>query len=292
MLDRSKFNTVLDAKIRPFDFHIKETLGYIDLIKLFVRRDFTAQYKQTVLGPLWALIQPLLTTVVFTLVFGSLAGLTTADTEGHFAIPAFLFYMSGNICWSYFSSSLQATSNTFINNRAVMGKVYFPRLAAPVSTVISKLISFSIQFLLFAVLWLVFFMGKDTDMTITPMLLLLPLLILQLALLALGNGMIMASITIKYRDLAMLVGFGLQLWQYASPLVYGLELVNSKIPEYMFIYMLNPISPIITTFRRAVFGFGYFSMEYYLLSWLVTLAVVFVGLMLFSRAERNFTDTI
>lgn len=289
-MSEQKFKTVITSKHKIFNLHLKETFQYRDLIFLFVKRDFTAKYKQTVLGPLWAIIQPLLTTVVFTFVFGSLAGLTTADISGEFVIPAFLFYMSGNICWSYFSSTLTATSNTFIGNMAIMGKVYYPRLVTPIATAFSDLISFGIQFAMFLVIWLVYIIIGGTSIVITPMLLLIPLLVVQMIILSTGFGIIISSVTTKYRDLTMLVGFGLQLWQYASPIAYGLELIPKN---YLTLYMIvNPVTPIVTTFRYAMFGFGYFNVWYYLISWAITLIVFFIGLILFSKIERTFMDTV
>ena len=284
-----KFKIHISSDHKVFDLHIKETMQYRDLIFLFVKRNFTAQYKQTVLGPLWAVIHPLLTTVVFTIVFGNLAKLTTADVPGDFIIPGFLFYMSSNICWGYFSSTLSATSNTFLSNRGTMGKVYYPRLVAPISTAFSRLISFGIQLAMFVVFWLFFVIRGGTSIRITPWLLFVPLLILQMMFLAVGFGIIISSVTTKYRDLAMLVGFGLDLWRYGCPIAYGLQLVPDK---YIQLYMLNPVVPILTTFRYAVFGFGYFHLGYYLLSWGVSIVVFFIGLIMFSRIERTFMDTI
>ena len=289
MQNESDFKVKITSEHKIFDLHIKETFSYRDLILLFVKRDFMAFYKQTILGPLWAIIQPLLTTVVFTIVFGSLAKLTTADIAGGFALPGFLFYMAGNICWAYFSTTLQATSNTFISNRATMGKVYYPRLVSPISTAFSGLISFAIQFAMFIIIWLVYLIKGGTDIRISPNLMFIPLIILQLILLSTGFGIIISSLTTKYRDLAMLVGFGLQLWQYGSPIAYGLNLIPEK---YQGIYLLNPVTPIITTFRYAMFGFGYFNIMYYLIGWAVTLFVFFLGLILFSRIERTFMDTV
>lgn len=281
--------TTINSKHRMMELHIRETVQYRDLILLFVKRDFVSLYKQTILGPLWAIIQPLLTTVVFTFVFGSLAGLTTLDIKGDYVLPGFLFYMSGNICWSYFSSTLTATSNTFLANSATMGKVYYPRLVSPVATSISNLISFTIQLIMFLLIWIVYYIIGGTSILISPSFILLPLVVLQLMMLAVGFGIIISSVTTKYRDMAMLVGFGLQLWQYASPIAYGLSLIPEK---YMCLYMLNPVSSIITTFRYAIFGFGYFNLTYYLINWVTSLAVFFIGLILFSRIERTFIDTI
>lgn len=183
-MQKQKYKTIISSKKRLFDLHIKETFSYRDLTFLFVKRDFTAKYKQTILGLLWAIIQPLLTTVVFTIVFGSLAKLTTADTAEEIVVPAFLFYMAGNICWAYFSSTLSATSNTFIANRHVMGKVYYPRLVTPIATALSDLISFEIQFAMFVIIWIVFIIIGGTSIAVTPKLLFVPLVILQLMILS------------------------------------------------------------------------------------------------------------
>lgn len=289
MTNTQSFKTNITAEHRLLDLHLKETFQYRDLILLFVKRDFTALYKQTILGPAWAVIQPLLTTVVFTIVFGNLARLSTADSVGDYVLPGFLFYMSGNICWSYFSTTLQETSNTFLKNRATMGKVYYPRLVSPIATALSGMISFGIQFAMFLCFWLYFVIRGGTSIQITPMLLLVPLCILQMIILSTGCGIIISAATTKYRDLAMLVGFGLQLWQYGSPIAYGLQLVPEK---WLGLYLLNPVTPIITTFRYAMFGFGYFNLHAYLLGWAISLVLFFIGLILFSRIERTFMDTI
>lgn len=283
------FKTHISAEHRLFDLHLKETFQYRDLIFLFVKRNFTAQYKQTILGPLWAIIQPLMTTIVFTIVFGNLAKLTIADVAGDFIVPGFLFYMSSNICWGYFSSTLNSVSNTFLDNRGTMGKVYYPRLVAPISTAFSRLVSFSIQFSLFLAIWTFYLIRGGTSIRITPMLLLIPLLILQMMILSVGLGIIISSVTTKYRDLAMLVGFGLELWRYGCPIAYGLQLVPEK---YVGLYMINPVTPVLTTFRYAAFGFGYFHPGYYLLSWAISIIVFLIGLVMFSRIERTFMDTI
>lgn len=288
-MSEKQFKTEITSDHKLFDLHIKETIEYRDLIVLFVKRDFVSKYKQTVLGPLWAIIQPLLSTVVFTIIFGNLARLTTADISGDYVIPGFLFYMVGNICWSYFSSTLSATSNTFISNSATMGKVYYPRLVAPISTALSNLISYAIQLAMFGLFWLYYLLAGNSSIEITPYLLLIPLCIVQMIILSMGCGIIISSVTTKYRDMAMLVGFGLQLWQYASPIAYGLQLIPEK---YLYIYMLNPVTPIITTFRCAMFGFGYFDLTYYIIGWAISIGLFFVGVVLFSRIERTFMDTI
>ena len=284
-----QFKTHISSRHSLLDLHIKETFNYRDLIFLFVKRNFTAQYKQTVLGPLWAVIQPLLTTVVFTIVFGNLAKLTTADVPGDYVIPGFLFYMASNICWGYFSSTLSATSNTFLSNRATMGKVYYPRLVAPISTALSRLVSFGIQFALLLMFWGFYLIKGGTSIKVTPWLMLIPVLILQMMFLSIGFGIIISSVTTKYRDLVMLVGFGLDLWRYGCPIAYGLQLVPGR---YMNLYLLNPVTPILTTFRYAMFGFGYFNIFYYIFSWVISIIVFLIGLVMFSKIERTFMDTI
>ena len=289
-----QFKTTITSEHRLFDLHLKETFRYRDLVFLFVKRDFIAKYKQTLLGPLWAVIQPLLTTFVFTFVFGSLANLTTADTPNVFSVPGFLFYLSGTMLWSYFSANTTAVSNTFLTNKATMGKVYYPRLVQPIAISISNLISLGIQFALFLVVWIVYLCTGMTDMRISWWLLFLPLIALQMMVLSIGLGMIISSVTTKYRDLQMLVGFGLHLWQYASPVAYGLALISqSKKWGGLFpLYMCNPMTPVITTFRYAMFGQGYFDIKYYLIGWGISILLFFFGLLLFSKTEKNFMDTI
>ena len=276
-----KFTTVIVPKTGLFDFHLKELVKYRDLIFLFVRRNFVSQYKQTILGPAWALIQPLLTTVVFTVVFGRLAGLAPGG------VPSFLFFMSGNIAWGYFSGCLTATANTFTGNAAIFGKVYFPRLVSPISTVLTNLISFGIQFLLFIVFLAIYWVRGAVQPNLYA--LMLPLLMVQMAMLSLGVGIIISSLTTKYRDLKMLVSFGVQLWMYGTPVAYDIGIVPEK---FMGLYMLNPMTPIINFFRKAFLGLGSFEMPYYLISWGVTLAVLFIGLMMFNKVEKTFMDTV
>lgn len=272
------------------NLNFKEVWSYRDLIMLFVKRDFTAKYKQTILGPLWAVIQPLMSTVVFSIVFGKLAGLTTSDVAGEeLMLPPFLFYMIGTITWSYFSSTITATSNTFIANRGIMGKVYYPRIVTPIATALANLISFFIQLALFCGIMIVCAVMGIAQFRLTAYLCLVPLLILQLIMMSTGIGIIISSVTTKYRDLAMLVSFGLQLWQYLTPIAYGLSLIPEK---YQGLYMLNPITSIIISIRLAFFGTGYFNLAYYLISLAVTLIVFFVGMILFNKIEKTFMDTV
>ena len=288
--EMSQFKTVATAEHKLFDLHLKETFGYRDLIFLFVKRNFVADYKQTILGPRWAIINQLFNTFVFAIVFGGLAGLTTADIPGDYVLPSFLFYLSGNICWSYFSTTLNQTSNTFIQNSGTMGKVYYPRLVAPVSTAFSGLISFGIQIVMFFLVWAFYLVFKDTSIVVTYRLLFLPLCVIQMMILATGIGIIVSALTTKYRDLVKLVSLALAVWRYFSPVAYGLQLVPEK---YMFLYMaVNPFSSIVTSFRYFVLGFGYFDWVTYLISWGISILLFFIGLILFSRIERTFMDTI
>ncbi|MBQ7177147.1 MAG: ABC transporter permease, partial [Victivallales bacterium] len=243
-MHKDTFDTVITSKRGWFDINIRELIRYRDLIFMFVKRNFIANYKQTVLGPAWAIIQPLLTTVVFTIVFGNLAKL---PTDG---VPPFLFYMCGNVAWGYFAGCLTQTAATFTANAGVMGKVYFPRLVMPISSVLSHLIQFAIQFT-FLVCFLVYYSFVNQTPYITWSIFYLPLLILQMALLGLGCGVIISSLTTKYRDLVMLIGFGVHLWMYASPVVYTIDLVPAR---FKTLYLCNPMAIVIESFRNMFFG--------------------------------------
>lgn len=277
-----KFTTVIRPQNGWFDLHLKELLRYRDLIVLFVKRNFTAYYKQTILGPAWAVIQPFLTTVIFTVVFGNIAGLAPAG------VPSFLFYLAGTVVWQYFAGCLTATATTFTSNAAILGKVYFPRLVMPISTVLSQLISFSIQMMFFLIFW-IYYLVVPSGVQPNIYMLLFPLLVLQLALLGLGFGIIISACTTKYRDLAMLVSFGVQLWMYATPVAYDISLIPEK---WMNLYMCNPVTPVVMTMRHAFLGVGNFELKYYLLGWLTTIVVLFFGVILFSRVEKTFMDTV
>lgn len=277
-----EFETVVRPRGGWFDIDLKGLWRYRDLIILFVRRNFVSRYKQTILGPAWAIIQPLLTSVIFTLVFGNIAGLAPAG------VPSFLYYFCGNIVWQYFSGCLTATSATFTGNAAILGKVYFPRLVMPISTVISQLISFAIQFVFFLVFW-VYYLVVPSGLEPNAYILLLPLIVSQLALLGMGFGIIISACTTKYRDLAMLVGFGTQLWMYACPVAYDISFIPERL---MDLYMLNPVTPVIMTMRYAFLGTGFFDLKYYLIGWVTTLVVLFFGVILFSRVEKTFMDTV
>lgn len=290
MVENQTWKKIIEPPQKKLRLNFKEIWSYRDLIGLFVKRDFVSLYKQTILGPLWAVIQPLLTTVVFSIVFGSLAKLTTSDVAGaDLQMPSFLFYMIGTITWSYFATTVNATSNTFIANSSIMGKVYYPRMCSPIATSITNLISFFIQLVLFVIIATIYVIAGNADIHPSLYLLMVPLLIVQLMALSMGVGIIISALTTKYRDLKMLVSFGLSLWQYLSPIPYGLALVPEK---YLWLYMLNPIAPVVTTMRYAFFGVGYFNLMYYLISIGITIIVFFVGLILFNRIERTFMDTV
>ena len=281
------FTTVIRSEEKGLNLHLKDVWRYRDLILLFVKRSFITRYKQTILGPAWAIINPLLTTVVFTFIFGNIAGL------GAQGVPSFIFYFSGNCMWGYFSGCLTGTAHTFISNRGILGKVYFPRMVMPVSRVLSGLITFGIQF--------VFFVGFLLYYTLTGQgvhpnwyLLMFPLLILQMACLSLGVGIIFSSLTTKYRDLNMLIGFGVSMWMYATPVAYDMEAMGafSFGGKYHAMYMLNPVTSIINIFRYGALGIGRIEWLYYGISWIVTVIMLFIGLIMFNRVEKTFMDTI
>ena len=280
--DTQQWTSVIKPVSGWFDIHLAELWRYRDLIMLFVRRDFVSVYKQTILGPLWFLIQPLFTTLVFTVIFGKVAKI---PTDG---IPPVIFYMSGIVFWNYFSGCLDKTSNTFVGNAGIFGKVWFPRLTVPLSIVISNLITFGIQFALFLCFYFYFFL-KGAAIFPKPLILMTPFLILQMAALGLGLGIIVSSMTTKYRDLRYLVGFGVQLWMYATPIVYP----TSQIPvKYQWVIALNPMAPVIEAFRYAFLGAGTVQPWQMGLSIATTLIILTIGVILFSRIEKSFMDTV
>ncbi len=285
-MDENKV-TIIKPQSGWFDLHLRELVQYKDLILLFVKRNFVSMYKQTILGPAWAVIQPLLTTVVFSVVFGNIAGLAA---EG---VPTFIFYLCANVMWGYFSGCLTSTSSTFIANSGILGKVYFPRLVMPISTVLSKLIDFAIQYT-FMIIFVIYFTLTDSGVHPNWYVLMTPVLLLQLAMLSLGVGIIISAATTKYRDLRMLVSFGVQLWMYATPVAYDMFSIAGFAPggKYYSLYMCNPVTPIINIFRYAYLGIGGIDWFHYGLSWIVTVVILFLGVLLFSRVEKTFMDTV
>ena len=280
--DANGWDLVIEPPKGWFDLHFQDLWRYRDLMGLFVRRDFVASYKQTILGPLWHIIQPLLTTLMFTVVFGRIAGLPTDK------VPQFVFYMAGTTVWSYFANCLTRTSNTFIANAGIFGKVYFPRMVVPVSVVMSQLIAFSIQFAFFLFVYGLFW-AKGAPIQPNWAVGLLPLLLLMMAGLALGFGVIISSLTTKYRDLQVLVGFGVQLWMYATPVIYPLSTMPDK---YRWIIVANPLTAVVETFRYGFFGTGVFSWAYLAYSAGFTVVLLLLGMAVFNRVERTFMDTV
>lgn len=266
-----------------FDLRLKQVWEYRDLLWMFVRRDFVASYKQTILGPLWFLLQPILTTIMFTFVFGNIAGIST---DG---MPKVLFYMSGLVIWNYFSECFNKTANLFVSNASMFGKVYFPRLIMPLSIVTSGLIRFVIQFSLF--LGILFYFKIIGHNTVAPNwnILYVPFLVLLMAGYALGLGMIISSLTTKYRDLSMLVGFGVTLLMYATPVIYPLNAVPDK---YIAVVKANPLAPIVELFRYAFLGSGQVSESGILYSFSCMVFLLLSGIVIFNKVEQNFMDTV
>jgi lipopolysaccharide transport system permease protein len=275
---------VISARSSWFDLRLNELWRYRDLVMLFVWRDFVAQYKQTILGPIWHIIQPLLTTFTFLIVFTGIAEIPT-DNQ-----PPLLFYMAGVTIWGYFAKCITSTSNTFISNAAIFGKVYFPRMTVPVSTVISGLIAFGIQLGVFLCFYIYYWLFSDYQLTPNLWLLALPLFLVLMGVLGLGIGIVISSMTTKYRDLSHLVAFGVQLLMYAAPVVYPLSSIKSE--KLRFILELNPVSPLIEGFRYAFFGTGSFTVYQLAYCATVTIFIFLLGLGMFHKIERSFMDTV
>ena len=280
--DTDSWDLIITSRKKWYDLQLADVWRYRDLIALFVRRDFVSRYKQTILGPLWFIIQPLITSLVFTVIFGNIARL---PTDG---LPQYLFYLSGNVMWGYFSACLTGTSDTFIANAGIFGKVYFPRLVMPLSIIISNLLSFAIQFVFFLGFYLFFYL-QGAAINLTEWAFTLPLLILLMAGLGLGFGIIISSMTTKYRDLRYLVTFGVSLWMYATPVIYPV----SSIPEkWRWVAAINPITPIIETFRAGFLGAGNASWASLAYSAGFMFVVMFIGVVIFNRVEKTFIDTV
>lgn len=279
---------VWDLEIKPqasfFNIHLGEVWRYRDLMLLFVKRDFVAQYKQTILGPLWHIIQPILTTIMFLLVFGKIANI---PTDG---IPPVLFYMSGITIWNYFSACLTNTANTFVANAGIFGKVYFPRLVLPLSIIISNMARLGIQMgiLLVGILYYSFF--KNTPIAFGINWLLIPVLVVIMAGIGLGLGIIISSLTTKYRDFTVLIGFAVQLLMYATPVAYPLSFLKGK--SFAYLIEWNPLSPIVEGFRYALFHKGSFEMGSLLFPFLFMVIVLVLGTMIFTKVEKTFMDTV
>ncbi len=275
----------ITPKNKFFSLNLKEVWQYRDLLLLFVKRDVVTVYKQTILGPLWYLIQPLFTSITFTIIFNKVAGITTGT------VPPFLFNLAGIMVWNYFTSCLTDTSDTFKKNAAIFGKVYFPRVIMPLSTVISNLLKFGIQFLIFTVFY-VFYYFQGVAISLNASLLFFPLLIALMGILGLGLGMLISSMVTKYRDLSYLIGFGVQLLMYLSAVMYPMALIQDKMPDYAWLVQYNPLAYIIETTRYMLLGIGDVSLWGLVFTVGVTLLVFFMGLLVFNKTEKSFIDTV
>lgn len=273
--------------IRPqeklWKVNLKEIWNYRDLIELFVKRNIVVQYKQTILGPLWYLIQPVLTVIMNMVVFGGIAHMST---DG---LPQVLFYLAGNVCWFYFSDCLNQTSNTFVANQGMFGKVYFPRMVVPISTVMSNLLRFGVQLLLFIAFYL-YFLVSGSDIHLTWAVLIVPVLVIMLAGLGLGFGILISSMTTKYRDFTILFTFIVSLWMYATPIVYPISMVTNE--TLRNIIMLNPMTSIIEAFKYATLGQGYFSWGALGYSFAFMCILLALGTVIFNKVQRSFMDTV
>ena len=285
MYDNLPEDYILEIKPKSslLDFSLKEIWQYKDLLLLFVRRDFVAVYKQTILGPIWFFVQPILTTVMFMVVFG---GIAKMSTDG---MPQAVFYLAGIVSWNYFADALKATSETFSVNANIFGKVYFPRIITPLSIIVSKLITFGIQFLLLLVVYFYYLIFTDSAIQPNSALFLLPILILMTAGLGLGLGLLITALTTKYRDFRFLIAFAIQLAMYATPIIYPVSSVEGNIKTLI---MANPMSAIIETFRYAFLGVGNFSFGALSYSFCMMLLLLFLGTIIFNKVQRTFMDTV
>lgn len=283
MTDNTKYHTHITSNHHWFDLNLKEVWRYRDLIALFTRRSFVLTYKQTILGPAWIVLNPLLSSIIYAFVFGGIAGI---GTDG---VPSILFYLCGNAIWSFFSGCVTKNAATFTSNASVFGKVYFPRLTIPISNVLASVIQFGVQMLLVAA-FLSYFVITDQVQPHWEAWLLIPVVLAHLGLLGLGFGILISSLTTKYRDLAILVTFGVQLWMYATPIVYPLAQLGDGLVKT--ILMLNPVTAPVELFRYAVLGRGSVDLGFYGLSWAVTVLVAALGVMVFSKVEKTFMDTV
>ncbi len=281
-IEAEDWSEIIRPQTTLFDLKLREVWHYKDLLLMFVRRDFVATYKQTILGPLWFFIQPLLTTFTFMVVFGTIAGISTDGT------PMMVFYMSGITLWNYFSECLNKTSTVFRDNANIFGKVYFPRLIMPLSIVVSNLIRLGIQMVLFLSVW-AYYLIKGNELHPNFMLLLIPYLILLMAIIGLGAGMMISALTTKYRDLVFLLSFGVQLLMYATPVIYSMNTVPAK---YAWIIHANPLSAIIETFRYAFTGSGAFSWYSLAYSSICAIVLLILGTLVFNKVEKSFMDTV
>lgn len=279
----SKYHTHISSENKWFDLKLREVWQYRDLIWLFTKRSFVVRYKQTILGPAWLFLTPIMTSIIYTFVFGGIAGMST---DG---IPQILFYLMGTAIWTFFSSCLTQNASTFTANAGVFGKVYFPRLTTPISNVLSALIQFGIQMIL-AVAVLIFYIIKGEVSPNWYALGLVPLVLLQLGVMGMGLGIIISSLTTKYRDLTVLVSFAVQLWMYATPIVYPISQLGDGV--FKLILLINPVTAPVEMFRFALLGQGYIDITFAAVSWAFTILVLLFGIMVFNKVERTFMDTV
>ena len=277
----------ISSKQKLINLNFKEIWRYRDLLLLFVKRDIVTLYKQTILGPLWYVIQPLFTSVIFTLIFNNLANIPTGD-----GVPAFLFNLAGITSWNYFKECLTGTSSTFTKNQNIFGKVYFPRVIMPMSIVVSNLLKFGIQLLVFIVFYLYFVFVKGANVLPNINLLLLPLIVLVMALLGLGFGMLISSMTTKYKDLTFLVQFGVQLLMYGSAVMYPLSYFEEKLPNYSWLVEYNPIAIVVETFRNMTLGVDSFYLDKFIYAVVFSILIFLLGLVVFNKTEKSFIDTV
>jgi lipopolysaccharide transport system permease protein len=275
----------ITPKNKFFSLNLKEVWQYRDLLLLFVKRDVVTVYKQTILGPLWYLIQPLFTSITFTIIFNKVAGIETG------VVPPFLFNLAGIMVWNYFTACLTGTSDTFRSNAAIFGKVYFPRLIMPISTVISNLLKFGIQFLIFVAFYIFYYL-QGAAISLNGSLLFFPVLIALMGILGLGLGMLISSLVTKYRDLSYLIGFGVQLLMYLSAVMYPMALIKDKMPDYAWLVQYNPLAYIIETTRFMLLGVGDVSVWGLVYTVGVTFGLFFMGLLVFNKTEKSFIDTV
>ena len=283
MENYERYYSHIDSHHKLLDFNLKEVWKYRDLILLFTKRSFTVRYKQTILGPAWLILNPFITSVMYNIVFGMIAGLST---EG---VPQLLFYMGSHAVWAFFAACLTSTASTFLSNAGIFGKVYFPRLTMPISAVMGAFVNFLIQMLMFGCFWIYYIAVGQ----VTPNWLFIPLfllVLLQLGCLGLGFGIIISSLTTKYRDLNVLVGFGVSLWMYGTPVVYPLSQITNK--TLSLIIRINPVTQALETFRYIFLGTGQVSFFWWGISFMITAVILFVGIILFNKVEKTFMDTI
>ncbi|GAA3621133.1 ABC transporter permease [Flavivirga jejuensis] len=279
----------ISANQKLINFNLKEVWNYRDLLFLFVKRNVITVYKQTVLGPLWYFIQPLFTSVIFTLIFNNMASIPTGD-----GVPSFLFNLAGITSWNYFKECLTGTSDTFAQNQGIFGKVYFPRVIVPLSTVITNLFKFGIQLLVFVgfYIYYAFFSDQGSNVAPTKAIIFLPILVILMGLLGLGLGMIISSMTTKYRDLKVLVAFGVQLLMYGSAVMYPLSYFKQKLPDLSWAVEYNPMTVIIEAFRYMTMGVGDYSLLKMIYAIIISVILFLLGLVIFNKTEKSFIDTI